>query len=587
MVPLHSPAPSPFPKPRPFRSLRSLRSVSSRPGSKQQAKHIQSRPAASHAGVKPPVHVQISDLHRKIQLLEGDRKYVYESTQWTIKKNKETIKHLREENKISYQKLSDLFSGDERVVRLVIREWKEEKPYLKNKNGEEALALMEHRLSEKVKQLNALRHEAEQKQKRIEELQLQYSLRELETNEFQDSDNEVAKTIRNLENRLEKAWLKAYEAEHITRVYLQLKAYMQEESLNFENKLDAMEGEVKRLRREFSELQNVTQEATDAREAAKSELQKLEENLFKDRKERDRVLMEAKKRTEEKKLQNERIERKTQHRDRVPLRSDENLTDAQGTKTGNLKNRLATYHTEMAFDSLRVATGISDPSSVVSRFLAQSETFENLESLKQENVVTLARLKQDKQRLQQELTQLKYSGEAKAIRYQQVKADLRKHLAIQEKQVAEAKEKLQNTILALQSAKAGVEHLANRLQHIPVETSKKELNPDALDYVLDLMAQNEEKLLKLQSDMEGRDVPDLLHQLAEREYYATLEGKLPPHNTRILLPIATAQDKFFDEEVSEDETGEIVTRASLKFQSQKLIESKSKKRTRTRSQRRS
>ncbi|XP_072458382.1 outer dynein arm-docking complex subunit 3-like isoform X7 [Notamacropus eugenii] len=579
MVPLHSPAPAPFPKPR---SLRSLRSVSSRPAAKQQAKHLQSRSAVTYAGVKPPVHVQISDLHKKIQLLEGDRKCFHESTQWTIKKNKETIKQLREENKISHQKLSDLFIGDEKVVRLVIREWKEEKPYLKNKNGEEALALMDHRLSEKVKQLNALRYEAEQRQKRIEELQLQYSLRELETIEFQDNDSEVAKTIRNLENRLEKARLKADEAEYITRVYLQLKAYMQEESLHFEKKLDAMEGEVKRLRHEFSELQNLIQDATGARDAAKSELQKLEENLFKDRKERDRVLMEAKKRTEEKKVQNERIERKTQQRDQVPVQSEEFLTDAQGTKTSKLKNLWATYQTEIAFDRLKVATGISDPSSVVSRFLAQRETFAHLESLKQENEVKLTSLKIEKQRLQQELIQLKYSGEAKAIRDQQVLVELQKYLDIQEKQVAEAKEKMQNTILSLQLAKSGVEHLADKLQHIPVEKSKKELNPNALDYVLDLMAQNEEKLLKLQSDMEGQDVPDLLHQLAEREFYATLEGKLPPHNTRILLPTSTAQDTFFDEEESEDETGEIVTRASLKFQSQKLIESKSKKRGRSR-----
>uniref|UniRef100_A0A4X2L162 Outer dynein arm docking complex subunit 3 n=1 Tax=Vombatus ursinus TaxID=29139 RepID=A0A4X2L162_VOMUR len=578
MVPLHSPAPSPFPK---TRSFRSLRSISSRLASKHQAKHIQSHPHFSHSGVKPPVHVQISELHRKIQLLEGERKCFYESTQWTIKKNKETIKRLREENKISYQKLSDLFSGDEKVLHWVIREWKEEKPYLKNKNGEEALALMDHRLNEKMKQLNALRHEAEQRRQRIEELQLQYSLRELETNEFQDTDTEVAKTMRNLENRLEKARLKADEAEHITRVYLQLKAYMQEESLNFENKLDAMEGEVSRLRREFSELQNVGQQATDARDAAKVwELQKLEENLFKDRKERDRVLMEARKRTEEKKLQNERVERKTQQRDQAPLRSDETSTDAQRTKPDKLKSRWTTYQTELAFDRLKVATGISDPSFVVSRFLAQSETSAHLESLKQENEVMLAMLKQDKQRLQQELTQLKYSGEAKAIR-----SELQKHLDTQEKQIAEAKEKLQNTILALQVAKNGVEHLAEKLQHIPVK-SKKELNPNTLDYVLDLMAQNEEKLLKLQSDMEGHDVPDLLHQLAEREFYATLEGKLPSHNTRIFVPTSAAQDIFFDEEESEEETGEIVTRASLKFQSQKLIESKSKKRGRSRTRKR-
>ncbi|XP_074059571.1 outer dynein arm-docking complex subunit 3 isoform X2 [Macrotis lagotis] len=535
MVPLYPPAPSSFLKP------------SSRPGSRLQAKSPQKCPPTRHTGVKPPVHVQIAELHRKIQLLEGDRKFFYEKTQGTIKKNKETIKQLREENKISYQKLSDMFIGDEKVVRMVIREWKEEKPYLKNKNGEEAVALMDHRLNWKMKQLNALRHEAEQRQQRIEELQLQFSLREKEINEFQDRNNEVAKTMRNLENRLAKALLKADEAEHITQVYLQLKAYLQEESLNFENKLDAMEHEIIRLRCEFSELQNLSQEATDARDTAKSELQKLEENLFKDRKERDRVLLEAKKKVEEKKLQNERIERKTQQRDQVTIPSDETL-EGTGTVAGTLKIRWSMYQMELAFDRIKVATGIADPNSVVDRFLAQKETFTHLESLKQENEVETVMLKEDKERLQKKLTQLKYSGETKTIRDQETFDELRMDVEIQEKQVAAAKEDLQNTILALQLAKAGVEHLAEKLQHIPVEKSKKELNPNALDYVLDLMAQNEEKVLKLQRDMEGHNIPDILQKLAEREYYATLEGKLPPHNTRIVLPTSTSKDMFFDEE---------------------------------------
>ncbi|XP_001364241.2 outer dynein arm-docking complex subunit 3 isoform X1 [Monodelphis domestica] len=570
MVPLRT-APSSFHKPR-------------RLASRRQPRIPSSQPPPIQAGVKPPIHVQISELHRKIQLLEGDRKSFYESTQWTIKKNKQTIKHLREENKISYHRLSDMLSGEEKVVRWVIKEWKDEKSHLRNKNGEEALALVDHRLNEKMKQLNSLRHEAELKQRRIEELQLQHSLRALETNELRGTDTEVAKTTRNLENRLEKAKLKGDEAENITKVYLQLKAYMQDESLNFENKLDAMEAEVIRLRREFSELQVVNHEAEVARDSAKSQLQKLEENLFKDRKEREKVMLEAKKRTEEKKLLNERIERKTQHRDHIPLRSEE-IVDMQGTKADILKGRWHMFQTEIAFDRIKEATGVADPNSVVRRFLAQGDAFTHLESLRKQNDLTLAKLRQEKKHLQQELTELKYAGETKAIRNDQFMAELQTHVSTQEKQVAAAKEDLESTIRSLLSAKAGVEHLAIKLQPITVEKSqfaKKELNPNAPDYVLDLMAQNEEKLLQLQSDMEGHDVPDLLHHLTEQEYYASLEGKLPAFNTRISLPSDTTKDKFFDEEESEDETGEIVTRAALKFQSQKLIESRSKKRGRSR-----
>ena len=61
--------------------------------------------------------------------------------------------------------------------------------------------------------------------------------------------------------------------------------------------------------------------------------------------------------------------------------------------------------------SLRVT-----PQAVVRRFLAQGDTFTQLEVLKSENEQTLLRLKQEKQRLQQELEDLKYSGEALLVR---------------------------------------------------------------------------------------------------------------------------------------------------------------------------
>ena len=108
--------------------------------------------------------------------------------------------------------------------------------------------------------------------------------------------------MRNLENRLEKARMKAEEAEHITRVYLQLKAHLQvgtrtsgggveasgraslprdgghrpvtphtpqEESLHLENRLKFMEAEVVKTKRQLEELQVVDQEASKARDMAK------------------------------------------------------------------------------------------------------------------------------------------------------------------------------------------------------------------------------------------------------------------------------------------------------------------------------
>ncbi|VCW97636.1 unnamed protein product, partial [Gulo gulo] len=89
--------------------------------------------------------------------------------------------------------------------------------------------------------------------------------------------------------------MKAEEAEHITNVYLQLRAYLQEESLHLENRLDLMEAEVVRAKRELEELQVVNQEAINARDIAKNQLQYLEETVFRERKKRERYITECKK----------------------------------------------------------------------------------------------------------------------------------------------------------------------------------------------------------------------------------------------------------------------------------------------------
>lgn len=95
--------------------------------------------------------------------------------------------------------------------------------------------------------------------------------------------------------------MKAEEAEHITNVYLQLKAYLQvgtrmagdgeasgraslardsgyrpaplltpqEESLHFENRLDSMESEVVKTKHELEEMRVVNQEALNTQNSAK------------------------------------------------------------------------------------------------------------------------------------------------------------------------------------------------------------------------------------------------------------------------------------------------------------------------------
>lgn len=111
----------------------------------------------------------------------------------------------------------------------------------------------------------------------------------------------MLQTVRSLENRLEKALMKAGEAERISKVYLQLKAQLQvgtrrawgggkgrgghtgrdsghrpapfpvsqEENRHLKNRVDVMEAEVVKAEQELEELHVVKQEALKARDIAK------------------------------------------------------------------------------------------------------------------------------------------------------------------------------------------------------------------------------------------------------------------------------------------------------------------------------
>ena len=68
---------------------------------------------------------------------------------------------------------------------------------------------------------------------------------------------------------------------------------------------------------------------------------------------------------------------------------------------------------EEALAKIKDATGVSDIQEVVDRFLNQGDTKRHLEQLKDENTRVVARLKEERQKLQAQFEDLKYSGEAK------------------------------------------------------------------------------------------------------------------------------------------------------------------------------
>ncbi|XP_035492121.1 coiled-coil domain-containing protein 151 [Scophthalmus maximus] len=526
----------------------------------------------------PPQHDQIAEMQRKIQLLEGDRTTFYESSQSNMKKNTEFIHQLRLENKRLYKQLAE---GDEHIIKAFHNKGLEKESY-RNMSRKTALTTLDQKLLSKRKRLNAFKHTTQTCQRRLEELTMEYHRMKPEgTGGAQSTD---AMYLRALENSLEKTQFKYKEAENIMLNYQELKSYLQEESLTYPGKLDSLEAEVLKHGEELYSLQAMNNDAQLSKEAAKAELHHLEELLSKERKERDRIIASSRKKIEESKAQAEKVDRRTQ---RAPVQPDEVSSEVHRgtTRMAVEEEEKAIFTFEEAFRRIKEATGVTDIQEIVECFISQKERHVHLENLKGENEQVLQQLKEQKQLLNQQFQDMKYSGEAKLSGDQQMLEDCEQQLQTQQQRCDTAKETLDWLLKTLSTIRGGVKHLAEKLQHITLceDAVAEEVSPDSDEFVLELMTECELKLQLLQEELRGKDLAAIMKEMEEEEFYVSIEEKLPPYNTRVKLPEDQKDQRPLDlsnneDESEEDDDADIISREAVKNQSQMIVDlSKSKK----------
>ncbi|KAM7418616.1 hypothetical protein PAMA_015970 [Pampus argenteus] len=533
--------------------------------------------------IKPPLHDQITEMQRKIQLLEGDRTAYYESSQSTIKKNRESIHQLRQENKRLYRKVAEANAGDEHIIKTAFHNRGLEKDAYRNMSGKAAITTLDQRVLSKMKRLNAVKHTTQTYQRRLDELRMEYQRNKSEgSGGARSADKrawkreEDAMNLRALENNLEKTQFKCKEAENIMTNYLKLKSHLQEESLTFQGQLDSLEAEILKHRDELHNLQLMNSEAQLSKEAAKADLQQQEELLYKERKDRERIIASYRKKVEERKAQAEKVDRRAQ---RATMQPDELSSEAQRSATrmaGEEEKTISTF--EEAFRRIKEATGVTKIQEIEECFISQKETHQHLEKLKEENKKVLLQLKEQKELLNQQFQDMKYSGEAKLSSDHQMLEECEQRLQAEQQRCDAAKEHMDWLVKTLNTVRAGEEHLADKLQHITLsEDTVPEMSPDTDEYAVELMTQCELKLQLLQEELQGKDQAAIKKEMEEEEFFVRIEGKLPAYNTRVKLPEDQRPDLFDNEDESEEDEADIISREALKRQSQLIIDSKSKK----------
>lgn len=531
------------------------------------------------------IQEEIEDLKKKLQLTDGDQKAYYESSEITMNKNKDTIAKLRLSNKKLHQELAVAKgqAGDEEVILSAFNATSRNEVSLVRSgilSQEKVIAKYDQKVCELIKQYNALCHRANSKQKKIQQLQTELMQMKDDARVAElgaAGESESAQTLRVLENRLDKANIKCVEANHINNTYKQILTKLQDERLEFDNHVDKLQMMIKNKKKECQEILAMNKDAELAKEAAKDELTYQDGKLQQDKKEREKALFEYRKQADEKKNHAEKVEKRMA---RSSIHTEEVAGGDKEKKaiSGEEQERKIMGYEE-AMHKIKEATGVSDIQEVVQRFLLQGETQKHLEKLKFDNEKTLLRLREEKAKFQAEFENMKYSGEAKLSSGQRILEDMQAKLEECDTSTTDSRLKLERMDRILLNVKAGIEHLSDKLISLKLPKGQGPVRltqSTADDYVIDLLAQCEQKLMKLMEDLDGKDVSELYSGMEDEEFRVSIENKLPTYNVRINLPAASDRGAYDDEEES-DPDDEAPTRANIKKQAQQIIDQRNKK----------
>uniref|UniRef100_A0A087Y309 ODAD1 central coiled coil region domain-containing protein n=1 Tax=Poecilia formosa TaxID=48698 RepID=A0A087Y309_POEFO len=522
--------------------------------------------------VRLSLQEQKAELQDKIQLLECEGTAFYERSQSVIKKNHEIILQLRPANQKLHKELAQNYNVSHLISVLFTNQYRELSKHLE-KVAKKAISKLGQELLFRRRRLDALAHTTLKYQQRLDELRMEEERRN------QDQSRTPASAVtwefelenfRMLENRLDKFQFKCKEAEKCRKINVKLKAQMQDEFRSYGAQIDNLEKELLKYRQELHNLEGLNMEAYISKTTTEAELHQLEEELLKEHKERESNIARLRQKADQRKVQTEKPDKKAQ---RTVLEADDLDSEAQqSTRIVPEEEKVNPIYEEI-LKNLKEATGVSDLQDVVEHFTSEKENCERLENLKKQNEEALEKLKEEKELLRQQFDKMKYSGEAKLSSEIKKLEECEQQLEVQLQRRDADAERLANNVKALGAIRAGVEHLAGKLQDISLtEVKPFKSSPTSDEFVLELLNQCGAKLWVLLEELEGKDMASVMKEIEEDEFYTTIEGRLPKTNTKVQLPYRPVKEIGKEEgEIREDEL-DIISRDALKRQSQLLIE---------------
>ncbi|KAJ3150956.1 hypothetical protein HDU86_006212 [Geranomyces michiganensis] len=510
---------------------------------------------------------ELHDMKLRFELLEGDRKAYYETSQWAIRQNKEEVSKLRMDNKELSDSIAKLKKNEQdSASRVLMTE----------------LEKFDQKICEMHKKYDELQAEARAKDEKLRGMsdQLADLSREAETVTSNLQDSPQAKEIRMLENRLDKATIKYNEAQAVRKIYEQIVKRLQEERLTFDNQLTNFEKTLQVKKQDSLELEMMSRDANHAKEVAKAELTRFEQQINEERKEREKDLQARK----------ELVKQKMEVADKIDwkkLQLEDQANDLAMSAEANKEQydearekKIAEYDENMRL--VKEATGVFDINEVISKYQSQGDTHEHLSQLQKANELRNEDLKKKKQAITAEYEELKYSGEAKHAHARRMIEEMQQHLTEGEAKMVDAKVKYERVAKLMNNAKAGVQHLSAKVDGIQLPDSAPiKMSDDSVVQILDVCIR---KLEHLANNVQGKEAPEpVVPQPAAQQpageptsIFQVSPSQLPVYNTRVKLRPVEFEESGGEDDEDDDDYGDVPDRETIKKHTAQMLNARLK-----------
>ncbi len=359
----------------------------------------------------------------------------------------------------------------------------------------------------------------------------------------------------------------------------------QEERIGFDNQLTAIERTLKAKEKDVEELVLMSHDATHAKEVAKAELLKLEAIIAEERKHREKEVQERKQQMQQKLELSKRMQGRIDMRRSQHLAVDGELDEEQENKLikqqvlgrakeemteGQLEEDLVRINSfEEAFRKIKEATGVADVNEVITKFLTQDETHNNLVAMTKEAQAHIDALNEDKSQLKAKVQEIKYSGTG-SLGSRRIVDEFESHLSEANAKCERNKQKFERIAKILINVKAGVEHLADMLEVVKIDVPSILMTDDT---VVEVLSYCEQKMMKLLSAVPQESALDGSHDSGPQ----TQDITPPQNNVRVPLQKKQLGDDDEDGDEEEEDQDQVMDRDEVKKISTLMLEKVNKK----------